>query len=578
VFGSAGGFSVASGRDVRISAAGAGLAAGVIHGDVVLAARERVAGMAVRLPPRPGPLAGREGLLAELDGRLAPAAGQAGPRAVVLCGLGGAGKTSVAVEYAYRHLPEVGTCWLLQAEDPAVLAAEFAVLAAQLGAREAGDARDPVAAVHAVLARAPGGWLLVFDNVPDQAAVERFLPPAGDGRVVVTTQSQHWPAGRALDVPVLDLEVAAAFLASRTGNGGDREAARELAAELGGLPLALEQAAAYMQATGMPLGRYLPLFRARQADLLARGDVSGHRQHTAATLGLALARLGRDAPAAAGLLQLLAFLAPEPAPLGLLLDGTGARQQLQAGPEAAVGPLLGDPVAAGDAVAALRSYSLAALAGDGQVQVHRLVQAVTRAQLAPGQAAQWRQAAAAVVAAAVPADTSLMTAWPACTALLPHAQAALDPASDGMLQIAQSLGDSGSYQAARDLFMRIADARQDSQDYGPDHPGTLDARARHAWSAGAAGDGPAARDQLAALLPDWERVSGPGHPDTVAARDIVARWRGEAGDAASARDQYAALVGDWERVSGPDHRSTLAARADLARWTGQAKAADTDTS
>jgi hypothetical protein len=147
-----------------------------------------------------------------------------------------------------------------------------------------------------------------------------------------------------------------------------------------------------------------------------------------------------------------------------------------------------------------------------------------------------------------------------------------------MLQIAQSLGDSGSYQAARDLFMRIADARQDSQDYRPDHPGTLDARVRHAWSIGAAGDGPAARDQLAALLPDWERVSGPGHPDTVAARDIVARWTGEAGDAASARDQYAALVGDWERVSGPDHRSTLAARADLARWTGQAKAADTDTS
>ena len=272
----------------------------MVHGDVVLPARERVAGMAVRLPPRPGLLAGREGLLAELDGRLAPAAGRAGPRVGVLCGLGGAGKTSVAVEYAYRHLPEVGACWLLQAEDPAVLAEEFAVLAAQLGAREARDARDPVAAVHAVLARAQGGWLLVFDNVPDQAGIERFLPPAGDGRVVVTTQSQHWPAGKALDVPVLDLEVAAAFLVSRTGNGGDLGAARELAGELGGLPLALEQAAAYMQATGMPLGRYLPLFRARQADLLARGEAAGHRQHTAATLALALARLGRDAPAAVG--------------------------------------------------------------------------------------------------------------------------------------------------------------------------------------------------------------------------------------------------------------------------------------
>ncbi|HEY1619824.1 MAG TPA: tetratricopeptide repeat protein [Streptosporangiaceae bacterium] len=558
-----------SGRDVRISAAGGGLAAGVVHGDVVLAARERVAGMAVRLPPRPGPLAGREELLAELDGRLAPA-GRAGPRVGVLCGLGGAGKTSVAVEYAYRCLAEAETCWLLQAEDPGVLAAEFAVLAAQLGAREAGDGRDPVAAVHGVLARAQGGWLLVFDNVPDQAGIERFLPPAGDGRVVVTTQSQHWPAGQALDVPVLEVEVAAAFLVSRAGSGGDLGAARELAGELGGLPLALEQAAAYMQATGMPLGWYLPLFRARQADLLARGEVAGHRQHTAATLGLALARLGSDAPAAAGLLRLLAFLAPEPAPLGLLLAGVGARQQLPAGPDAGIGPLLGDPVAAGDAVAALRRYSLAALAGDGQVQVHRLVQAVTRAQLAPEQAGQWRQAAAAVVAAAVPANPSMMTAWPACSALLPHAQAALDPASDGMFQIAWSIGHSGSYQAARDLFVRIADARRDSQDYGPGHPETLSALSSHAWSAGAAGEKAAARDQFAALLPEWERVSGPGHPHTLDTRAALARWTGEAGDAAAARDQFAALLPACERILGASHPSTLEARASHARWTGEA--------
>ena len=88
------------------------------------------------------------------------------------------------------------------------------VLAAQLGAREVVDPRDPVASVHGVLARAQAGWLMVFDNVPDRAAVERFVPPAGPGRVLITTQSQHWPPGQALDVPVLDVEVAAAFLVS----------------------------------------------------------------------------------------------------------------------------------------------------------------------------------------------------------------------------------------------------------------------------------------------------------------------------------------------------------------------------
>ncbi len=287
------------------------------------------AGLVLRLPPRPVFLAGREELLAGLEARLGGDDG-AGPRVVALCGLGGAGKTSVAVEYAHRHLAGLGVCWQFPAEDPAVLAAEFGVLAAQLGAREVVDPRDPVASVHAVLARPEAGWLVVFDNAADRVSVAPFVPPAGPGRVLITTQNQHWPPGQALDVPVLDTEVAAGFLVNRTGDT-DREAARELAAELGGLPLALEQAAAYMQATGTTLARYLPLFRARQADLLARGEAAGHPADVAATLGLALSRLAGEAPAAAGLVRVLAFLAPEPVPLALLLAAEQAAGRL--GPE-----------------------------------------------------------------------------------------------------------------------------------------------------------------------------------------------------------------------------------------------------
>jgi hypothetical protein len=522
----------------------------------------------VRLPPRPVFLAGREGLLAELDERLTDGAARR-PRLVALCGLGGAGKTSVAVEYAHRHLAETGVCWLLAAEDAAVLAAEFAVLAAQLGAREVADPRDPVASVHAVLAGSSARWLLVFDNAPDQASVERFLPPAGDGRVLVTTQSQHWPPALALDVPVLDPETAAEFLVSRTG-GTDWEAARELAAELGGLPLALEQAAAYMQATGIPLARYLPLFRSRQGDLLARGEAAGHREHTAATLGLALSRLERDAPAAAGLLRLLAFLAPEPVPLGLLLAGRAPSSQMTAGAAAALEPLLDDSVAAADAVAALRRYSLATPAGDGLVQAHRLVQAITRGQLTEGQAGQWRQAAAVLVEAAVPADTSPPGTWSACAQLLPHARAVLAPTSDGILQIAQYLGNSGSYQAARDLSALTVSAYQHSADYGPGHLCTLAARANLAYFSGEAGDAPAARDQYAALLASRKQVFGPEHPYTLTTRTSLARWTGEAGDAAGARDQFAALLPILDRVLGPEHPYPLTARAHLAYFSGEA--------
>jgi hypothetical protein len=530
------------------------------------AAGRRAAGPALRLAPRPEFLAGREGLLAELDDRLA---GGPGPRVAVLCGLGGAGKTSVAVEYAHRHLAEVEVCWQFSAEDPAVLAAEFAVLAAQLGAREMVDPRNPVASVHGVLARAGAGWLVVFDNVPGRAAVEAFVPPAGPGRVLITTQNQHWPQGQALDVPVLDTEVAAGFLMNRTGDP-DRAAARELTVQLGGLPLALEQAAAYVQATGTTLAEYLPLFRARQADLLVRGEAAGHPADVAATLGLALSRLAGEAPPAGGLVRLLAFLAPEPVPLNLLLTDEQASGLLSREVATEIGPLLGDPIAAGDAMTALRRYSLVTPAGDGLVLVHRLVQAISRAQLSAEEAGQWEQAAAALVELAVPADPELPAAWPVGAVLLPHARAVLDLTSGGMWQTARYLGFSGSYPAARDLFQQIADARTEDEAYGPEHPGTLTARHELARWTGQAGDATGARDQFAALLAIRERVLGPEHPDTLTARHELARWTGEAGDAAGARDQFAALLPISERVLGPEHPGTLTARHELASWTGLA--------
>src|SRR5215467_3832347 len=138
----------------------------------------RTAGPVLRLAPRLALLAGREELLAALDDRLADSADE-GPRVVALHGLGGAGKTSVAIEYAYRHLGEVGVAWQLPAEDATVLAAGFTELAAQIGPGGAAGGGDPVVTVHSALAASPAPWLLIFDNVPGQGSVQRFLPPAG---------------------------------------------------------------------------------------------------------------------------------------------------------------------------------------------------------------------------------------------------------------------------------------------------------------------------------------------------------------------------------------------------------------
>jgi hypothetical protein len=294
-------------RVTEVIASGAGVATGpgVAVGRLQLPQQGATAGQPVRLAPRPPTLAGREDLLTGLDARLSAGDGPA-PRTTVLCGLGGAGKTSVAVEYAYRHLGHVGVAWQFAAEDATVLAAGFAELAAQLGARALDDIRNPVATVHAILARFPEPWLLIFDNAADLAVVAAYLPPAGPGQVLITSQNPNWP-GQRLEVPMLPPDVAADFLVSRTGDG-DRQAALHLADTLGGLPLALEQAAAYLQATGDTLASYLALFRQRQAELLARGEPAGYDKRVTTTWALAFAELEQDGSAAVGLLRFVALL------------------------------------------------------------------------------------------------------------------------------------------------------------------------------------------------------------------------------------------------------------------------------
>jgi Tetratricopeptide repeat len=204
------------------------------------------------------------------------------------------------------------------------------------------------------------------------------------------------------------------------------------------------------------------------------------------------------------------------------------------------------------------------------VSVHRLVQSVTADQMPAELASQWRQAAAALIEAAIPEDTEPPGTWLVCAALLPHAQAVLDLTSDGMWRIARYLGISGSYPAAHDLFQLIVDAYEEDDAYGPEHPDTLAVRGNLARWTGQAGDTAAARDQFAALLPVRERVLGAEHPHTLVSRHNLARWTGQAGDPAAACDLFTALLPVLEQIPGPEHPRILDLRPDLARWTGGA--------
>jgi hypothetical protein len=321
-----------------------------------------------------------------------------------------------------------------------------------------------------------------------------------------------------------------------------------------------------MSATGHSINGYLELFRQRSLELLARGQPVGYDRRVTTTWGLALDQLQQTAPQAAGLLRLLACCAPEAIPLDLLLQPRpelAERFGVTVAP--VLVPLLDDPLAASDAVAALRRYSLISQPHGGAVSVHRLVQAITLAQLPAEAARAWRQAAGFLIEPALPGDARQPANWPVYAALLPHAQAALTADSEGMATAANYLGQIGNYTAARALHQQVLKARE--QLLGAECPRTLTARANLARWTGEAGDAAAARDQYAVLLPNYERVIGAEHPYTLAMRGSLARWTGEAGDAPGARDQFIALLPIQERVLGPEHPDTLTTRGNLAYWT-----------
>lgn len=275
---------------------------------------------------RPAPLAGRDGLLAELRERLAGAGAVTLTQA--LAGPGGVGKTVLAAEYAWRYRSDYQLVWWVPSEQRPLILESFVRLAPRLGVRVPDDLEALPRVVHEALDAFAARWLVVFDNAPDHGSVAPFLPH-GQGHVLITSRNPAWGGRHAtIDVECLDRETSSRYLLARVFGEAEppeaeRAAAGALAEELGGLPLALAQAAAYVDAYGETLAGYLELFREGRAQVLADAPGPLDYQGTVHTaVALALARLAGE-PAALALLELLAFLGPETIPLDVLLDDTG---------------------------------------------------------------------------------------------------------------------------------------------------------------------------------------------------------------------------------------------------------------
>ncbi|MXQ65073.1 tetratricopeptide repeat protein [Actinomadura rayongensis] len=509
--------------------------------------------------------------------------GGAGVIAQSVVGLGGVGKSELALQYAHERRGDYCLVWWLLAETgddiDAGLAELGRALAAPVASAAAAQAPASEAAAWALAWLAShDGWLLVFDNAEHPDDLQPYLGRLSTGHVLITSRrATGWGAvgTTVLRLGVLSDHDAADLLARALDEpdaspADDRAARRELAVELDGLPLALRQAAAYIAATpGMSVREYLRRLRDSPQWALAAtptdsdGSGSANRsvrsdQHVvAATWQVTMARIGQDHPVAPRVLRLMACFAPDALPVHVLY-------RLPAHSAAVT-----DQIQIEQALAALITYSMIDQApGRSHVSVHRLVQAVTRAQLSQSERDEDQATAATLLDQALPDDPRTSTSWPAFAELLPHAVHLLPPDSPTMLPVLDYLDASGNYRTARDLQHARTTALHHLHD--PDHPNTLTTRHNLAYWTGAAGDVVAARDLFAELLPIRERVMGPDHPDTLDARHNLARWTGAAGDVVAARDLFAELVPICERVLGPDHPDTLTARHELAYWTGAA--------
>jgi tetratricopeptide (TPR) repeat protein len=506
------------------------------------------------LPLRNPNFTGRESYLTALREQLA--SGRAAALTQAISGLGGVGKTQLALEYAFRHAGDYGLIWWLRAEEPAGLAAGCAELARKLDLPEQ-DATEQAVVIEAVRAylEQHGGWLLVFDNAAEPADLRAVRPGGDTGHVLLTSRNPNWGAvAESLAVEVLPRDESVAFLLKRTKQK-DQAAADALADALGDLPLALEHAAAYVTTSGTTMAHYLELFRTRRAELLAKAQPPDEYEATVATTwSVSIDRVPKESPAAADLLNFLAHLGPDAFPKDVLVAGAEFLPE----PLAAT---VRDPLSLDDALAALRRYSLLDVADDA-FSVHRLVQAVVRDALGDKSAKTWTAAAVEVVNDAFPYDVLYDPGnWPTCSGLLPHGLAAAEHAErlevalerTGRLlnQIGLYLKTRADLAQARSVFERAV--RVGEATYGPDHPNVAIRVNNLGDVLQDLDDLPGARAHFERALRIDEAAYGPDHPEVATDVNNLGLVLRSLGDLPGARAHLERALRIWEANLGPDH-------------------------
>ena len=510
--------------------------------------------LSASLPPRNPNFTGREDILAQL--RSALTSGQIAAWKQALTGLGGTGKSQIAAEYAYRHKNDYRFIWWLPSEEPAALASIYAGLAQELDLPEKGsaDQTSAIAVVKSWLGE-KRNWLLIFDNVTNPADIEAYLPREGTGHVVITSRNPNWGgSASALPIQVFKRDESVDFIIKRTRQES-REDADELADALGDLPLALEQAAAYMEERAVSIADYLKLFQERRAELLVRGKPTAYPKTIATTWDISMLAIRKDLPEAVDLLKLLAFLSPDDIPKSLLIEGG---QDL---PEP-LRSVLQDTIKLNDAVAALRRYSLIDIA-DERLSIHRLVQAVTFDSLGVDEKKKWAEAAVRLVNKAFPFESDDVRTWQVCSSLLSHALASTKLSEE--LEVAPEatarlLNQAGLYLKGRAdlleaklLFERALAIGE--KVHGPDSNEVAIRVSNLGLVLGDMGDLTGAKRCFERALSIQENLFGPDHNTVAIDVNNLGNVLRAFGDLHDAKKLYQRALAIQENLYGPDHHT-----------------------
>ncbi|WP_431965023.1 FxSxx-COOH system tetratricopeptide repeat protein [Actinacidiphila sp. bgisy160] len=481
------------------------------------------------LPLRNRNFTGREELLAVLRQRLASGVTTAVlPEA--LHGMGGVGKSQIAIEYVYRYGKEYELIWWIPAEQINLVVQSLIELGEHMGL-DAGANRSAVPTVLEALRRGRPykNWLLVFDNAENPHEVLQFFPRNGPGRVLVTSRNSQWSTlASSLEVDVFTRPESVELIKRRSPQIPD-EAADRLADALGDLPLAVEQAAVWLAETGMPAQQYLELFETKCAELLEVSPPPDYDLPVAAAWNVSLDRLREDHPAALQLLQICAFFAPEPISRGFFeaVRGVTAPSALRAA--------LDDPIKLSQAIREIGRYALARIDHrNSTIQVHRLVQRVLVEQMDTAERIEMRHCAHEILANADPRNPGQPDEWARYSALLPHVRATrLVECEDGwarqlVLNEAVFLRERSDYQEGLKLAEEACDIWR--RLLGEDHEHIIAADQARALTLRWLNQYDAAYELQAELLERCRRVLGERHELTQRAVSVMAillRLRGD---------------------------------------------------